>query len=100
MTTGRSLAELRSDGNLCSETRRRLARAAFAHTAAYDAAIVGWFDEDAADELPESIHLALKRVQDLRYGENPHQVGARYCRWAAPGGGTEPLSTVGRQCPT
>lgn len=75
---GPVLTELRTGGTLSDNTRRRLARAAFAHTAAYDAAIVGWFDEDAADALPESIHLALERVQDLRYGENPHQVGARY----------------------
>ena len=60
-----------------------LARKAFAHTAAYDAAIVSWIDDtdqssDAEDPLPDSIHLALERVHDLRYGENPHQVGARY----------------------
>jgi len=77
------LAELRVDGSLSDATRRRLARAAFAHTAAYDAAIVGWFDDedptgDADDPLKPSMHLALDRVQDLRYGENPHQVGARY----------------------
>ena len=77
------LDELRADGDLSDATRRRLARAAFAHTAAYDAAIVDWFDADPSsdtvgDPLKPSIHLALKRVQDLRYGENPHQVGARY----------------------
>ncbi|MGI9601274.1 MAG: bifunctional phosphoribosylaminoimidazolecarboxamide formyltransferase/IMP cyclohydrolase, partial [Acidimicrobiales bacterium] len=77
------LGELRDDGALGVETRRRLARAAFAHTAAYDAAIVSWLDDtdeasDADDPLPDSLHLALDRVQDLRYGENPHQVGARY----------------------
>jgi phosphoribosylaminoimidazolecarboxamide formyltransferase/IMP cyclohydrolase len=71
------LNELQAEGGLSAATRRRLARDAFAHTAAYDAAIVGWFDEDA-DPLPPSLHLALDRVQDLRYGENPHQVGARY----------------------
>ena len=38
------LAELRRDGSLSAATRRRLARAAFAHTAAYDAAIVAWLD--------------------------------------------------------
>ena len=32
----------------------------------------------AGDPLPPTIHLALERVQDLRYGENPHQTGARY----------------------
>jgi phosphoribosylaminoimidazolecarboxamide formyltransferase/IMP cyclohydrolase len=70
--------ELKADGVLSDETKRRLARTAFAHTAAYDAAIVGWFDEVAGDPLPPTIHLALERVQDLRYGENPHQTGARY----------------------
>jgi phosphoribosylaminoimidazolecarboxamide formyltransferase/IMP cyclohydrolase len=72
------LDELRADGALSPGTRRRLARAAFAHTAAYDAAIVGWLDEGAEEVLPPTVHLALERVQELRYGENPHQVGARY----------------------
>jgi phosphoribosylaminoimidazolecarboxamide formyltransferase/IMP cyclohydrolase len=77
---GAALDELRASGSLDAATRRRLARKAFAHTAAYDAAIVTWFDaEDAgAGPLPASLHLSLDRVQDLRYGENPHQVGARY----------------------
>ena len=75
---GEVLDELRREGALSHETRRRLARAAFAHTAAYDAAIVGWMDSDAGDPLPQSLHLALERVQELRYGENPHQQGARY----------------------
>jgi len=74
------LDELRSRGALGADTRRRLARKAFAHTAAYDAAIVTWFDEteQSEDPLPPSLHYALDRAQDLRYGENPHQVGARY----------------------
>ncbi|HEX9969910.1 MAG TPA: bifunctional phosphoribosylaminoimidazolecarboxamide formyltransferase/IMP cyclohydrolase PurH, partial [Acidimicrobiales bacterium] len=74
------LDELRREGELSDETRRRLARAAFAHTAAYDAAIVSWFDSTATGDepLPPTVHLALERAQDLRYGENPHQVGARY----------------------
>ncbi|MHB1487765.1 MAG: bifunctional phosphoribosylaminoimidazolecarboxamide formyltransferase/IMP cyclohydrolase [Acidimicrobiales bacterium] len=89
------LAELQAENKLSDATRARLARAAFAHTAAYDAAIVSWFDQEvaagpavkgagdgAADEavLPPSLHLALERAQDLRYGENPHQTGARYRR--------------------
>ena len=77
------LDEIRAVGSLSDATRRRLARSAFAHTAAYDAAIVAWFDEDpssdhANDLLKPSLHLALDRVHDLRYGENPHQAGARY----------------------
>jgi phosphoribosylaminoimidazolecarboxamide formyltransferase/IMP cyclohydrolase len=70
--------ELKAGGILSDATKFTLARKAFAHTAAYDAAIVTWFDQVAADPLPETIHLALERVQDLRYGENPHQTGARY----------------------
>ena len=73
---GQVLEELRADGSLSAETKRRLARAAFAHTAAYDAAIVTWLDE--GETLPPSIHLALDRAQEVRYGENPHQQAARY----------------------
>jgi len=70
--------ELKAGGVLSDATKWALARKAFAHTAAYDASIVTWFDRMAADPLPPTIHLALERVQDLRYGENPHQTGARY----------------------
>jgi phosphoribosylaminoimidazolecarboxamide formyltransferase / IMP cyclohydrolase len=56
--------------------RRSLARSAFAHTAAYDAAIVAYFDGD--EPLPPTKHLTLERAEVLRYGENPHQLGARY----------------------
>ena len=78
-----SVADEIASGSLSEATRRRLARKAFAHTAAYDAAIVSWLDDtddpdDADDPLPDSLHLAADRVQDLRYGENPHQVGARF----------------------
>jgi len=74
------LDELRSDGWLSDATRRRLAREAFAHTAAYDAAIVGWLDhtDPQPEALPPTIHLALERTRELRYGENPHQAGALY----------------------
>ena len=74
------LGQLRESGGTTLETRKRLARKAFAHTAAYDAAIVGWFDGGlGGDVLPPTIHLALEKVDPpLRYGENPHQTGARY----------------------
>ena len=70
------LDELRRHGALSDETRRRLARAAFAHTAGYDAAIVRWLDD--GELLAPTIHLTLERAEVLRYGENPHQHGARY----------------------
>jgi phosphoribosylaminoimidazolecarboxamide formyltransferase/IMP cyclohydrolase len=73
------LAELRADGALSDETRRRLARAAFAHTAAYDAAVVAWFDEADDPVLPPTLHVAATRdPRTLRYGENPHQRAALY----------------------
>jgi phosphoribosylaminoimidazolecarboxamide formyltransferase/IMP cyclohydrolase len=76
------LAELREGGALSAGLRRRLAQGAFAHTASYDAAIANWFaDQEAGGEsssLPATIHLALEWAQPLRYGENPHQSGARY----------------------
>ncbi|HUI05272.1 MAG TPA: bifunctional phosphoribosylaminoimidazolecarboxamide formyltransferase/IMP cyclohydrolase [Acidimicrobiales bacterium] len=76
------LEELGAAGALSEGTRRRLARAAFAHCAAYDAAIVAWFDAGGpggeAQALPPTIHVALERAGELRYGENPHQRGARY----------------------
>jgi phosphoribosylaminoimidazolecarboxamide formyltransferase/IMP cyclohydrolase len=74
------VADIREHGEITLATRRRLARDAFAHTAAYDAAIVTWFDQsaDEPEPLPSTIHLALERAEILRYGENPHQQGARY----------------------
>lgn len=75
------LSELRSSssGTLSDETRRRLARAAFAHTAAYDAAVVAWFDEADDPVLPPTLHVAATREErTLRYGENPHQRAALY----------------------
>jgi phosphoribosylaminoimidazolecarboxamide formyltransferase/IMP cyclohydrolase len=72
------LAELRAnDGRLTDTTRRRLALEAFARTAEYDAAIVRWLEGD--EVLPEHLVLPLERTaEELRYGENPHQRGARY----------------------
>jgi phosphoribosylaminoimidazolecarboxamide formyltransferase/IMP cyclohydrolase len=73
------LAELREAGSLSDATRRRLARAAFAHTAAYDAAVVDWFDQGDGELLPPTLHVAATREdRTLRYGENPHQKAALY----------------------
>ncbi len=52
------------------DLRRQLAAEAFFHTAVYDAAIVGWFGDDQV--------LPLRRVGELRYGENPHQEAALF----------------------
>jgi phosphoribosylaminoimidazolecarboxamide formyltransferase / IMP cyclohydrolase len=75
------LAELRADGGrLSAATRRDLALEAFAHTAGYDAAIVRWLDTQINGDgpLPRHLILPLEKVASLRYGENPHQAGARY----------------------
>jgi phosphoribosylaminoimidazolecarboxamide formyltransferase/IMP cyclohydrolase len=73
---GAVLEELRTNGSLSLETRRRLAAEAFAHTAAYEAAIATWFN--ACDEFPDSLVVSLEKVLDLAYGENPHQRAAYY----------------------
>src|SRR5207249_3742539 len=64
--------------------REQLAAAAFAHTAAYDAAIATWFGRhvDPESAFPPAMFLWVKRDAELRYGENPHQKGAVY---VAPG---------------
>ena len=77
---GPVLAEVQQHGAVSPATRRRLARRAFDVIAGYDAQIATWFAalDDSADPLPEHLHLSLERAQTLRYGENPHQQGARY----------------------
>jgi phosphoribosylaminoimidazolecarboxamide formyltransferase/IMP cyclohydrolase len=75
------LDEVAAKGVLSAPTRKRLARDAFATIAAYDAAIANWFDADPAfadGSMPAGLHLSLEKAQTLRYGENPHQQGARY----------------------
>jgi phosphoribosylaminoimidazolecarboxamide formyltransferase/IMP cyclohydrolase len=81
------LSEIATTGSLSGVTRHALARAAFAHTAAYDAQIVAWLDQGGAigesssaidSAVPTSLHLTLERADVVRYGENPHQIGARY----------------------
>ncbi len=67
-----------NDGAIGGTLRRRLAAAAFAHTAAYDVAIAGWFAKQDGDAYPERLLIAVERRQNLRYGENPHQSAAFY----------------------
>ena len=70
------LAELH-EGGVSLETRRRLAAKAFQHTATYDTHVAHYLRP--ADELfPNHLTVALEKVQDLRYGENPHQRAALY----------------------
>jgi phosphoribosylaminoimidazolecarboxamide formyltransferase/IMP cyclohydrolase len=70
------LTELREHGEVTGETRKQLAREAFATTAAYEATIANWFGD--TQPFPEQLTLALRKVTDLAYGENPHQAAAYY----------------------
>jgi phosphoribosylaminoimidazolecarboxamide formyltransferase/IMP cyclohydrolase len=73
------LAELDATGGATRQgLRRRLAAAAFARCAAYDAAIAGWFADATGDTWPERLVVAGRRHAVLRYGENPHQRAAFY----------------------
>jgi phosphoribosylaminoimidazolecarboxamide formyltransferase/IMP cyclohydrolase len=64
-------------GEVGEEKRRALATKVFAHTAAYDAAILAYLTR-SEDALPATLSLTLHQQQPLRYGENPHQRAALY----------------------
>jgi phosphoribosylaminoimidazolecarboxamide formyltransferase/IMP cyclohydrolase len=70
-------AELAAGGTSVG-LRRRLAQAAYARTAAYDAAISTWFARQNGEEFPQRLATAGLLRQTLRYGENPHQRAAFY----------------------
>ncbi|EGO65432.1 bifunctional phosphoribosylaminoimidazolecarboxamide formyltransferase/IMP cyclohydrolase [Acetonema longum] len=73
------LRELSAQEGISPETRRELAREAFSHTATYDGCIAGYLSgQTNAGMLPADLHLAYEKIQDLRYGENPHQQAAFY----------------------
>ncbi|MFQ6130550.1 MAG: bifunctional phosphoribosylaminoimidazolecarboxamide formyltransferase/IMP cyclohydrolase [Armatimonadota bacterium] len=69
-----------TNGELDETTRAELALEAFQHTAAYDAAIARFLQERiaAGDGPPQSFLGAYEEIQELRYGENPHQRAAVY----------------------
>ncbi|MHB0871103.1 MAG: bifunctional phosphoribosylaminoimidazolecarboxamide formyltransferase/IMP cyclohydrolase, partial [Chloroflexota bacterium] len=71
------LNELRGEAGASQATRRRLAVKAFEHTAFYDAQIANFLRPEVVS-FPDELTVPLKRVQELRYGENPHQAAAFY----------------------
>ncbi len=82
-------------GAVLPATNFALARKAFAHTAYYDSVIAGWLATAQPDAqkpipspppLPPTLALPLVKVQDLRYGENPHQQAALYREPGPPAG--------------
>ena len=72
------LEVLKADGTTTLDLRKRLAARAFARTAAYDAAVSGWFAGQVGDAAPARKSISGALAQPLRYGENPHQSGAFY----------------------
>ncbi len=69
-----------NNGAVTLETRQRLSRDAFAMTARYDSMIAGYLSGQIgeASKFPPAYQTGLQKVQDLRYGENPHQAAALY----------------------
>ncbi|MGG0753789.1 bifunctional phosphoribosylaminoimidazolecarboxamide formyltransferase/IMP cyclohydrolase [Brevibacillus laterosporus] len=72
------LTEIREKQNTSLETRKRLAAKVFRHTAAYDSLISRYLSEQTGEDLPESFTVTYEKAQELRYGENPHQMAAFY----------------------
>ncbi|MHC4079337.1 MAG: bifunctional phosphoribosylaminoimidazolecarboxamide formyltransferase/IMP cyclohydrolase, partial [Planctomycetota bacterium] len=80
--------------------RRELAGKAFAHTSSYDTAIAGWFSAEMAAQAQnprfgQQLGLVGEKVQDLRYGENPHQQAAFF---RDPDADTPNLATAQQLC--
>jgi phosphoribosylaminoimidazolecarboxamide formyltransferase / IMP cyclohydrolase len=75
------LAELAQNGEATLQFRQRAALAAFQHTAEYDRAIATYLEQQlatATSALPATFNITGQKIQDLRYGENPHQPAAWY----------------------
>lgn len=95
----RVLAEM-DRGDVGTQTRAELAAKAFAHTAAYDAAISGYLsgregEGGARVPFPRYLTLPFERAYGLRYGENPHQAGAFYVERGAPVGSLARAESLG-----
>lgn len=74
------LGELKERGEVSIETKERLALKAFKHTRYYDSIIVSYLSSqfEGEGEFPKEREILLEKIQDLRYGENPHQKAAFY----------------------
>lgn len=70
--------EIKAEGGTTLETRRKLAAKAYSRTGSYDAAIAQWFAEQNGETFPDRMPFAGSKVQECRYGENPHQSAAFY----------------------
>lgn len=70
--------ELREFGSVSAETRAKLAAEAFSTVAAYHAEIAAYLNQISGNTFPRHLALVLQKVDDLGYGENPHQRAAFY----------------------
>lgn len=72
------VCELKEAGDTLLETRERLAAKVFRHTSSYDTLIAEYLTNKVEEKFPETITVTYEKVQDLRYGENPHQKAGFY----------------------
>ncbi|NBK96861.1 MAG: bifunctional phosphoribosylaminoimidazolecarboxamide formyltransferase/IMP cyclohydrolase [Erysipelotrichia bacterium] len=72
------IKELKENNETCLSTREHLAAKVFRHTAAYDTIIAQYLTNKCNEKFPENFTVTYEKVQDLRYGENPHQEAAFY----------------------
>lgn len=72
------IKELKEAGETSLTTREFLAAKVFRHTASYDAMIADYLTRRSGEKYPEKLTITYDKVQELRYGENPHQSAAFY----------------------
>lgn len=73
------ISEIEATGDVSGETKFRLAYKVFEHTSHYDTLIAEYLRSRLGDQaFPETLSLTFEKVQDMRYGENPHQKAVFY----------------------
>ena len=73
------LAELKADGQVSLDTKFYLMQKVFMHTSSYDTTIADYLKKERGDDsLPQTLTMTFEKVEDMRYGENPHQKAAFY----------------------
>lgn len=76
---GKVITELKETGNVSLATKFYLCAKVFMHTAHYDSLIAGYIKKEAGiEQFPDTLSLTYEKVQEMRYGENPHQNAAFY----------------------
>ncbi len=73
------LSEIKQNGSVSAETNFYLAAKVFMHTAHYDSLIASYLKDKAGiEQYPQTLNFTYEKVQEMRYGENPHQTAAFY----------------------